>query len=126
MSKSIPETCLYIHDKKQDIIRKIQKAYCPEKVIKDNPILEYTKYIIFRKMKTFEIKRKKEFGGDIELKSYEQLEKLYKQGKIHPLDLKNSVAEALDILIKPIREHFEKNKRAKELYEIVKRAEITR
>jgi len=126
MSKSMPETCLYVHDKKQDIIRKIQKAYCPEKVVKDNPILEYTKYIIFRKMKILEIKRKKEFGGNIKIESYNELEKLYKQGKIHPLDLKNSVAETLDILIKPIREHFEKNKRAKELYEIVKRAEITR
>jgi len=126
MSKSIPETCLYVHDKKEDIIRKIQKAYCPAKVVKDNPILEYAKYIIFRKMKTIEIKRKKEFGGNVEVENYEELEKLYREGKIHPLDLKNSVAEALDKLIKPIREYFEKNKRAKELYELVKRADITR
>ena len=77
-------------------------------------------------MKTLEIKRKKEFGGDVEVESYEDLERLYKEGKIHPLDLKNSVAEALDILIKPIREHFEKNKKAKELYDVVKKTEITR
>jgi len=126
MSKSMPETCLYVHDSREDIFRKIQKAYCPEKIVKDNPILEYAKYIIFRKLSTFNLTRKKEFGGDLELEAYEELEDLYTQGKIHPLDLKNSVAEALDVLIKPIREHFEKNKRAKELYDVVRKSEITR
>lgn len=126
MSKSKPGTCILVHDTKEDIKRKMNTAFCPEKVVDNNPVLEYAKYMIFRKFKTFKIKRPAKFGGDLEIKSYEELEKLYRQGKIHPLDLKNGVAEAVDGLIKPIRRHFEKNKKARRLFELVKSAEITR
>ena len=36
------------------------------------------------------------------------LEKVYSEGKIHPLDLKNSVTESLTKILKPVREHFNK------------------
>ena len=62
----------------------------------------------------------------LELNSYEELKKRFRQGKIHPLDLKNGIAEAVDELIQPIRRHFEKNKKARELFKLVKSAEITR
>jgi len=55
-----------------------------------------------------------------------ELEKLYREGKLHPLDLKLAVAEYLDKLIAPIREHFEKDKKARELYEFMKSVQITR
>ena len=42
------------------------------------------------------------------------------------MDLKNFVAEKLEEQIKPVREHFEKNKSARELYETVKKFAITR
>jgi len=54
------------------------------------------------------------------------LERMFREGKIHPLDLKNAVVEHLEKMVRPIREHFEKNKKAKELYEIVRREKITR
>ncbi len=126
MSKSQPETCILVHDTKEDIKRKMNNAFCPAKVVDNNPVLEYAKYMVFRKFKTLEISRSAEHGGDLEIGSYEELEKLYREEKIHPLDLKNATAEALDKLIKPIREHFEKNKKAKELYEAVKKSEVTR
>jgi tyrosyl-tRNA synthetase len=123
MSKSKPETCILVHDTKEDIKRKVGNAFCPEKVVDNNPVLEYTKYMIFRKMKKLEINRPAKYGGNIEIDSYEDLEKMYRDGKIHPLDLKNSVAEALDELVKPIREHFEKNNKAKELLRMIKSTE---
>ena len=45
---------------------------------------------------------------------------------MHPADLKQEVADALNQLIKPIWKYFEKDKRARELYEFVKSQEITR
>jgi len=126
MSKSKPETCILVHDTKEDIKRKIGNAFCPEKVVDNNPILEYVKYMIFRKLKKLEIDRPAKYGGDIEFDSYEELERMYREGKIHPLDLKNAVAEALDELVKPIREHFEKDKKAKSLYETIKLSEVTK
>ncbi|MDI6826494.1 MAG: tyrosine--tRNA ligase [Candidatus Aenigmarchaeota archaeon] len=124
MSKSKPETCIFVHDTKEDIKRKIGNAFCPEKVVDNNPILEYTKYIIFRKMKKLEIERPAKYGGNIEVYSYGELEKMYREGKIHPLDLKNAVSEALDKLVKPIRKHFEKNKKARDLLEAIKSSEV--
>jgi tyrosyl-tRNA synthetase len=47
-------------------------------------------------------------------------------GALHPLDLKNAVAAALDELLAPIRTWFEKDSRARELYEFVRMQEITR
>jgi len=126
MSKSKPETCIFVHDSKEEIQRKIKNAYCPETIVENNPILDYCKHIIFRKFDTLKIERPIKFGSDLEVSSYDELEKMYRVGQIHPLDLKNAVADALDKLVKPIRNHFEKNKKAKELYELVKQAKITR
>ncbi|MEM3398998.1 MAG: tyrosine--tRNA ligase [Nitrososphaerota archaeon] len=126
MSKSIPETSIFVHDDFETIKKKIDDAYCPPRIIRGNPILEYVKYIIFRKMKSLYIERPPKYGGDIEYWSYEELEKDYVMGKLHPADLKNAVAKALDQVIKPIREHFEKDPDARKLYEFVKSQEVTR
>jgi tyrosyl-tRNA synthetase len=126
MAKSIPKTCIFVHDSDKKIKEKIKAAYCPEKVVVNNPIMEICEYIVFRKFKKLKIERPLKFGGGLEVKNYEELERLFKKGEIHPLDLKNSVAEVLDKLIKPVRKHFKKNKKAKELFETVKKAEVTR
>ena len=126
MSKSRPETCLYVHDSKEMINQKIQGAFCPERIVEGNPILEYCRYIIFRKHKVFRIERPLRYGGDVDLWDYNELETRFSEGKIHPLDLKKAVAKSLNTIISPIREHFEKNKRAAELYRVVKQEKITR
>ncbi|MCW1296252.1 MAG: tyrosine--tRNA ligase [Candidatus Parvarchaeota archaeon] len=126
MSKSIPESCLYVHDSSEEIRNKIQHAYCPPKTVENNPILEYVRYIIFRKKSSFLIKRSSKFGGDVEYFDYSKLEKDFLSGKLHPQDLKNAVSDVMEELIRPIREHFEKDKKARELYEFVKTQEITR
>jgi len=126
MSKSKPETCLYVHDSKEEIKEKIASAFCPPKIVEGNPIMDYCKYIIFRKLKSFKIERPKKFGGDITFKSYEELEKAYSAGELHPADLKVAAAEAMDKLIAPVRNHFEKNSKANELYDFVKKQRITR
>ena len=126
MSKSKPQTAIFIHDSEKEIKEKINQAYCPEKIVEGNPILEIWKYIIFRKFDSQKIMRPKKFGGDIEIFSYGELEKLFAQGKLHPADLKNTTVEILDKILQPVRKHFEKNKKAKELYNLVKSFSVTR
>ncbi|MCD6536606.1 MAG: tyrosine--tRNA ligase [Thaumarchaeota archaeon] len=126
MSKSLPETSIFVHDDAETIKRKIRKAYCPAKTAEGNPILEYARYIIFRKLGALHIDRPSKYGGPVDYYSYEDLERDYLEGKLHPADLKLGVAEALNELITPIREHFEKDPRAKRLYEFVREQEITR
>jgi tyrosyl-tRNA synthetase len=125
MSKSKPSTAIFVHDSKDEIKKKIAKAFCPERQIEGNPILEYCKHLIFRKYEKMKIERDKKHGGDIIFHSYEELEKAFKEGKLHPMDLKNAVSEHLDEMIAPIRDHFSKG-RAKELYDFVRRQEVTR
>jgi tyrosyl-tRNA synthetase len=72
------------------------------------------------------IERSPKFGGMLEADGYKGLVDLYSSGKLHPLDLKRFVAEKLEEKIKPVREHFEKDKHAKTLYETVKAYRITR
>ncbi len=124
MSKSIAKSAIFIHDTKDQIKEKISSAFCPPKIVADNPILEIWKYIIFRKLDSGTIKRKNK--SDLELQDYKELQKAYINGDLHPADLKIETIEILDKILKPVREHFEKNKRAKELYETVKKAQITR
>lgn len=126
MSKSRPDSAIFVHDSEQEIARKISRAFCEPKNIENNPLLEYCKEIIFRQYKTFKIERPKKFGGDVEFDSFNSLQSAFAQGKLHPADLKPAVAGYLDKMVSPIREHFEKNKKAKELYQFVKSAEVTR
>jgi tyrosyl-tRNA synthetase len=125
MSKSKPWTAIFIHDSDEQIKEKLNKAWCPEKIVQNNPILELVKYIIFREKKTFELERPTKFGGKVEFRNYEELEKVYRDGKIHPQDLKENVAREISEIIKPVRKHFEKPAN-KKLLEVFKETEITR
>ncbi|MBI2044072.1 tyrosine--tRNA ligase [Candidatus Pacearchaeota archaeon] len=126
MSKSNPKSAIYMHDTLSELREKMKGAYCPEGIILGNPILEYFKHIIFKNAESVTIKRPEKFGGDKTYKSYLQMEDDYIAKKLHPMDLKETCALELDKLIKPVREHFEKNKEAKKLYESVKAMKITR
>lgn len=109
MSKSKPESMISIHDAPELVESKIKKAYCPERQIENNPILELCKYVIFPEIKdTFLVRRSEKFGGNIEFRSYDELEKAYLEG-LHPLDLKNATADYLNKLLEPIRRYFEIN-----------------
>ncbi|MEM2203894.1 MAG: tyrosine--tRNA ligase, partial [Sulfolobales archaeon] len=74
---------------------------------------------------TITIERKPEHGGTVEL-TIEELERLYSEGKIHPLDLKNAVAKELIRILEPVRRYFESNREALETLEILRSSRITR
>ncbi len=130
MSKSKPDSAIFMTDSYEDIKRKISKAHCPEKIIEENPIMEYCKYIIFEKLhekgELFVVKRPEKFGGNLEIATYEQLEQIFKDGQLHPMDLKTSVTEYINQFIEPVRKHFETHKHAHELMEKVKSYTVTR
>jgi len=137
MSKSKPDTAVFMTDTPEEVSRKIMKAYCPEGIVEDNPVLAYCKQIIFdskylKREKpllendTFVVKRKPEFGGDVSFASYQELEQAFAEKKLFPLDLKNAVIGYLNELLQPVRDHFENNPEAKALLEQVKSYEVTR
>ncbi len=126
MSKSKPDSAIFMTDTPEEVKRKINKAYCPERQIPDNPVIEYCKYIIFESSKEFKIKRPKRFGGDVSFCNYNELKTAYSNGEIHPADLKEAVSVCVNKLLDPVRMHFEKNKKAKGLLREVNKLEVTR
>jgi tyrosyl-tRNA synthetase len=126
MSKSKPDSAIFMTDSEKDIQRKINKAYCPEKQVEENPIMEYNKYIVFEKFESIKVERPEKFGGNLEIKSYEELVEVYTKGDLHPMDLKNTTAKYINKLIEPVRLHFETNAEAKKLKEEVDGFEVTR
>ena len=106
MSKSIPGSGISVTDSCEEIEKNIKNAYCPEKIVEDNPLLQIAKLIVFPRFESVVIKRDKKFGGNLKFKSYEEMEKIYAEGKLHPLDLKKAVAEYLEEIIAPIRKNY--------------------
>ena len=108
MSKSNPSNCIFIHDPPEIIRQKIQKAFCPPEETSYNPIINWIKYLVFWGESRGELKvvRPAKFGGT---KTYYQIENLindYQTGQLHPLDLKNAVADWLIAKLEPARKHF--------------------
>jgi tyrosyl-tRNA synthetase len=126
MSKSKPWTAIFIHDTDKQINEKLRKAWCPEKQVDMNPVLDMAKHVVFHENKAFRIERPAKFGGTIEFESYQELEAAYAQGGLHPQDLKNAVAGEISKILGPIREYFETNKQAKEHLETLKLSQVTR
>jgi len=106
MSKSIPGKCIFVHDTPEEIKKKIGNAFCPPRDVKSNPMLEMAKYAIFPMTSKLELDRPAKYGGPITFENYETLEVAYSKGEIHPLDMKNSIANALTTILKGVREHF--------------------
>ena len=126
MSKSNPASSIFMTDTEKEVNEKFRKAYCPEGQVRDNPVLEYCKYIIFEKIDEFVIERAEKFGGKISFKSYKDLENSFRKKEVHPEDLKNAAAKYINNLLEPVRIHFKKNKKARELLKKVESFEVTR
>jgi tyrosyl-tRNA synthetase len=123
MSKSIPKNCIFVHDNANDIKTKIEASYCPPKQVNGNPILEIAKYVIFAEGKNLNIPRPTKYGGSLTFESYKEVEDAYVKGEVHPLDLKQGVAEALMIILNPVRQFFHKHP---QLLERMMKIETTR
>lgn len=106
MSSSVKESFISIRDTKKEIKKKIDKAYCPPCVVQDNPILAIARLVVFPKFEKIEIKRPEKYGGNLVFDDYESLQKSFESGKLHALDLKNSVANYLEEIIAPIRKSW--------------------
>lgn len=126
MSKSNPDSAIFMTDTLADVERKIKKAYCPEKTVTENPILEYYRYIIFERFPSVTIERPDKFGGNMTYNSYAEIEKDFAEGKLHPMDAKKGAATYVNQLLDPVRKHFETNPTARKLKEEVDSFKVTR
>ncbi len=64
MSKSDPDSAIFVEDNANSVAAKIKKAFCPPQIIEKNPLIDYTKHIVFGARTEFLIERKPENGGN--------------------------------------------------------------
>ncbi len=91
MSASRPETNISVHDTPEEIRKKIFAAYCPERAIEGNPVVDIVREIIFPFFGTFTVQE-----GTFE--DYRSFEEAWKTGRIPAKDLKEAVSEKLQQL----------------------------
>jgi tyrosyl-tRNA synthetase len=110
MSKSNPDSGIFIHDEPDVLQKKISKAHCPAGEVDDNPVLDLLRLVIFPRLSgSFTIDRPEKFGGPLEFASYGETEAAFVAGTLHPMDLKNGVASALNAILAPVHRYFEQN-----------------
>lgn len=112
MSASDPSSKIGLHDSKETVKNKINKAYCPQAEKKDNGVLQYLEYLVFPILEgnAFVIERPEKYGGDVRYVDYKKLENDYLDGEIHPQDLKKATARYVNDVISDIRDHFSNKK----------------
>lgn len=108
MSASDPKSKIDLLDDEGEVNDKVKDANCPIGVIEDNGVLAFLKQVIMPlkedKKEVFIVKRSEKYGGNINFKTYEELEKAFIDKKLHPLDLKISLAREINTLLKPMRD----------------------
>ncbi|MDI1494791.1 MAG: tyrosyl-tRNA synthetase [Cenarchaeum symbiont of Oopsacas minuta] len=95
MSKSNPDSGIFMHDDGQVIRSKIKKAWCEVGVTENNPLLEIVRQIIFHENKEITVERPEKFGGNVTYTEFEQIHADYASSKLHPGDLKDTVSKYL-------------------------------
>ncbi|XP_044523927.1 tyrosine--tRNA ligase, cytoplasmic isoform X1 [Gracilinanus agilis] len=106
MSSSEEESKIDLLDRKEDVKKKLKKAFCEPGNVENNGVLAFIKHVLFPLKSEFVILRDEKWGGNKTYTAYSELEKDFADQVVHPGDLKNSVEVALNKLLDPIRERF--------------------
>ncbi|XP_060061783.1 tyrosine--tRNA ligase, cytoplasmic isoform X2 [Erinaceus europaeus] len=100
------ESKIDLLDRKEDVKKKLKKAFCEPGNVENNGVLSFIKHVLFPLKSEFVILRDEKWGGNKTYTAYLDLEKDFADQVVHPGDLKNSVEVALNKLLDPIREKF--------------------
>ncbi|MEZ0247895.1 MAG: tyrosine--tRNA ligase, partial [Thermoproteus sp.] len=96
MSKSKPQSAVFVTDTPEEIEKKIWAAYCPPREVQFNPIYEIAAYLLIPYHGPLEV------GG----RKYEDSEALardYREGSVTPQALKEAVSKALAELVRRLQ-----------------------
>lgn len=129
MSKSDPDSAIFMEDTEEDVARKIRQAYCPRvqqaaHAITDdgapvatddrNPVLDYFQCVVYaRPGATASI-------NGTTYATYNDLEHAFVTEAVSEDALKACLIDEVNALLAPVRQHFASNAEAHELLEAVK------
>jgi tyrosyl-tRNA synthetase len=135
MSKSDPDSAIFMEDTPEDVARKLGNAYCPATAEEDdkkavaegeeidaglesmhlvendlkNPCLDYVEHIIFSVPdQVFKC-------GGVDYKAFGDVKEAFVGGRLDEATLKAALVDAVNKLLDPVRKHFTENAEAKAL-----------
>jgi len=125
MSKSNPDSAIFMEDTPEDVERKIRQAFCPRsagaarsedaeamQLVKDelmNPCLDYLQHILFGQPGyAFSA------AGKVYTR-YEDAKAAFLSGELSETELKDRLVEEVNKLLDPVRKHFSADPFAKDL-----------
>jgi tyrosyl-tRNA synthetase len=114
MSKSKPDSAIFVHDSKDDLDKKLKKAYCPNYdntmsitdnavIQKTNPMLDWCAKLIFPANKSITINKLESTGQPKTYQVYQELYDDYLKGEIFPTELKSAISVVMTEWFEPIR-----------------------
>eukprot|EP01118_Nematostelium_gracile_P000994 TRINITY_DN1099_c0_g3_i1.p1 TRINITY_DN1099_c0_g3~~TRINITY_DN1099_c0_g3_i1.p1 ORF type:complete len:428 (+),score=143.35 TRINITY_DN1099_c0_g3_i1:59-1342(+) len=127
MSKSKPDSAIFMEDEPQDVVKKLRSAFCPPGIVEKNPCIDYIKHIVFQRFDSFTVLAGEK--GNLQPKTYTSFEDFvedYKQNIVFPSEVKTALADAINQLLDPVRKHFKEDPKAKALLDKVKQYKTTR
>ncbi|XP_052142260.1 tyrosine--tRNA ligase 1, cytoplasmic-like [Oryza glaberrima] len=106
---------IFMHDEEHTLNSKIQRAFCPPKVVVHNPCLEYIKYIILPWFGNLEVVQNEWNGSTKTFVSMEELSVDYERGYLNSADVKMALEKAINNILEPVRDYFSGNTKAQAL-----------
>jgi tyrosyl-tRNA synthetase len=106
MSKSDPTSGVPIPSPTTEIAQRIGAAFCPAKEVDANPVVEIVRYVLLPWDGQLEVDRTPAHGGPVTFGSDAEFVDAWKEGRLHPQDLKAAVAAAIDRITDPARRYF--------------------
>ncbi|KAL3780989.1 LOW QUALITY PROTEIN: hypothetical protein HJC23_003870 [Cyclotella cryptica] len=148
MSKSDPDSAVFMEDTAEDVERKIGKAYCPTMADVDgeegstggvgteddagkesmhltqdtlkNPILDYIQHIVLSPPGSFFTCATVSSPDGQTFSNYDEVKANFLKGDITPDQLKKGLIDSLNNLLQPVRDHFANDGNAKRLLQQVR------
>ena len=133
-----------MEDSEAEVRTKLKKAFCPSGVVAGNPVLAYVDMIVLPWCGSITVARRVDGDGNVdggpptegagkkpataprEYTTMADLEADFASGAVHPGDLKPAVAEAINGILQPVRDHFVNDPRAAALLKKVKTFKVTK
>jgi len=116
MSKSDPNSAIFMDDSTDEIIRKIQGAFCTDSYV-DNPVYEYIRYICLRWYQTITLCGK-------QYSNYQEVENDW--AELNKKQVKIEVAHLIDGIVDKVRQHFNSSPELSALRDRVAQYRVTR
>ncbi len=119
MSKSNPNSAVFVHDDPDVIRKKVAKAFCTPGEVAFNPVLNWIDRLVFGLGDAeLRVERRAENGGAITFNAYSEVEAAFVSGALHPMDAKTALADRLIDRLEPARRHFADPERRAMLEEV--------